>query len=57
MIWRESGGNGRQDMFLPFAGEWMLPIILSQALLLANDEKIKDPSITRPIKKFLLKSS
>ncbi len=38
------------DLFLPFEGDSTLSIILSKALLLADDTKIKDPTITRQIK-------
>lgn len=38
------------DLFLPFEGDNMLSIILSKALLLADDAKLKDPTITRQIK-------
>ncbi|MGH7136901.1 MAG: hypothetical protein ACREHD_14270, partial [Pirellulales bacterium] len=38
------------DLFLPFEGDNMLSIILSKALLLADDAKIKDSTITRQIK-------
>ncbi|MBO9562818.1 MAG: DUF4132 domain-containing protein [Niastella sp.] len=37
-------------VFLPFEGDNMLSIIVSKALLLADDDKIKDDSITRQIK-------
>lgn len=37
------------DLFLPFEGDGTLSIILSKALLLAEDTKIKDPTITRQI--------
>lgn len=37
-------------LFLPFEGDRTLSIILSKALLLADDAKIKDPTITRQIK-------
>ena len=36
-------------VFLPFEGDNALSIILSKALLLAADTKIKDPTITRQI--------
>lgn len=36
-------------LFLPFEGDNMLSIILSKALLLADDDKIKDPTIMRQI--------
>jgi hypothetical protein len=35
--------------FLPFDGDAMLSIVLSKALLLADDHKIKDPSILRQL--------
>jgi hypothetical protein len=37
------------DLFLPFEGDTTLSIILSKALLLAADDKIKDATITRQI--------
>lgn len=37
-------------IFLPFEGDNMLSIIISKALLLADDDKIKDETITRQIK-------
>jgi hypothetical protein len=37
-------------VFLPFEGDRTLSIILSKALLLADDDKITDASITRQIK-------
>ena len=37
-------------VFLPFEGDNMLSIIVSKALLLADDDKIKDETITRQIK-------
>ena len=37
------------DLFLPFEGDGTLSIIISKALLLADDTKIKDPTITRQI--------
>ena len=39
----------QDDLFLPFEGDNTLAIILSKALLLADDTKIKDPTITRQI--------
>lgn len=39
----------QQDLFLPFEGDGTLSIIISKALLLADDFKIKDPTITRQI--------
>ncbi|MBH1970319.1 MAG: DUF4132 domain-containing protein [Moraxellaceae bacterium] len=38
-----------QDLFLPFEGDDMLSLILSKALLLANDHLIKDKSILQQI--------
>lgn len=37
------------DFFLPFEGDQMLSLIISKAFLLAEDEKISDPTITRQI--------
>lgn len=37
------------SLFLPFEGDGTLSIIISKALLLADDIKITDPSITRQI--------
>lgn len=37
------------DLFLPFEGDATLSIILSKALLLAGDDTITDPTITRQI--------
>lgn len=39
----------QDQLFLPFEGDNMLSIILSKALLLADDTKIKDPTIVRQI--------
>jgi hypothetical protein len=39
----------QEDVFLPFEGDGTLSIIISKALLLAEDTKIKDPTITRQI--------
>lgn len=39
----------RDDLYLPFEGDATLSIILSKAFLLADDVKIKDPTITRQI--------
>jgi hypothetical protein len=36
-------------LFLPFEGDNMLSIVLSKAFLLAEDDKIADPTITRQI--------
>jgi hypothetical protein len=42
--------NVSDNLFLPFEGDSGLSIILSKALLLANDDKITDVTITRQIK-------
>ncbi len=39
----------QEDLFLPFEGDNTLSIILSKALLLADDTKIRDPTIVRQI--------
>jgi hypothetical protein len=39
----------QEDLYLPFEGDTTLSIIISKALLLAEDTKIKDPTITRQI--------
>ncbi|HEX4792146.1 MAG TPA: DUF4132 domain-containing protein [Humisphaera sp.] len=41
--------DGSANVFLPFEGDATLSIILSKAFLLADDRKIKDPTITRQI--------
>ncbi len=47
------GGSTEKDpgkIFLPFEGDRQLSVIISKALLLAEDDKIKDGTITRQIK-------
>lgn len=44
-------GGAQEDLYLPFEGDNMLSIILSKALLLAEDQKIKDPTIVRQIER------
>ena len=44
---RAEDGAGR--LFLPFEGDSTLALILSKAMLLADDRKISDPTITRQI--------
>jgi len=39
----------RGDLFLPFEGDPTLSVILSKAFLLAADDKITDPTITRQL--------
>lgn len=41
----------RERVFLPFEGDRTLAIILSKAFMLAEDDRITDPSITRQIKR------
>lgn len=43
------GKKKKQDVFLPFEGDNTLSIILSKAMLLANDDKIKDSTINSQI--------
>jgi hypothetical protein len=46
----DSRSRSRQDdLFLPFEGDNTLSIIISKAFLLADDARIKDPTITRQI--------
>jgi hypothetical protein len=42
-------GNPGTKLFLPFEGDRTLAIILSKALLLAEDTKISDPTILHQI--------
>jgi uncharacterized protein DUF4132 len=44
------GAASRDQVFLPFEGDTTLSVILSKAFLLAEDTKIKDPTIVRQIK-------
>jgi hypothetical protein len=39
----------KEKVYLPFEGDRMLSIIISKALLLADDDKIKDVTITRQL--------
>ena len=39
-----------EKVFLPFEGDTILSIIISKAILLADDDKIKDETITRQIR-------
>jgi hypothetical protein len=41
--------SANETLFLPFEGDGTLSIIISKALLLAEDSKIKDATITRQI--------
>lgn len=44
-------GKAREEVFLPFEGDRTLSVILSKAFMLADDTKIKDPSIIHQIKR------
>ncbi len=44
-------GAAAHNVFLPFEGDRTLSIILSKALLLADDDQIKDETITRQIRR------
>jgi hypothetical protein len=46
---RKLNPNG-EKVFLPFEGDTLLSIIISKAFLLAEDDKIKDVTITRQIR-------
>ncbi len=48
---RTSSGGATPDLFLPFDGDGMLSVILSKAVLLADDQKITDPSIVSQIRR------
>lgn len=43
------GKTDTGNLFLPFEGDSVLSVIISKAFLLAADDKINDPSITRQI--------
>jgi len=47
----DRSGKSTGKLFLPFEGDQMLSIILSKAFLLGADEKIKDTTITRQLKR------
>jgi hypothetical protein len=46
---RGAGGPRSHGLYLPFEGDQTLSVILSKALMLANDTAITDPTITRQI--------
>jgi hypothetical protein len=46
---KQAAGTAGTRVFLPFEGDSTLAIILSKALLLAEDTKVTDPTITRQI--------
>lgn len=43
---KSSFGTPDSGVSLPFEGDFTLAIILSEAMLLANDTKITDPAVT-----------
>ena len=47
---KQSIASGRDEVFLPFEGDVTLSVILSKAFLLADDSKIKDPTIVGQIR-------
>ncbi len=47
---RGEGGTATGGVFLPFEGDRTLSIILSKAMMLAEDDQIKDASIVRQIR-------
>ncbi len=47
----QSADAGKDRVFLPFEGDTTLSVILSKAFLLADDAKIKDPTIVSQIKR------
>ncbi len=49
---KASSSEGGGKVFLPFEGDNLLSIILSKAILLAEDSEIKDPSITNQIRRI-----
>lgn len=49
IVSKQSPTDSSKKVFLPFEGDHMLSIILSKAFLLADDSKIKDPSIISQI--------
>ncbi|GIG64045.1 DUF4132 domain-containing protein [Phytomonospora endophytica] len=46
----QSAGRGPEKLYLPFEGDRTLAIILSKAMLLAKDDEITDPTITRQLR-------
>ena len=47
---RGSGTSRTDNIYLPFEGDNTLSLILSKAFLLADDDKIKDPTIANQIR-------
>ncbi|MCA9195954.1 MAG: DUF4132 domain-containing protein, partial [Planctomycetales bacterium] len=50
---RGSGSKRTDNLYLPFEGDNTLSLILSKAFLLAEDDKIKDPTIVNQIRSDL----
>ena len=50
IVAKQSGNAKSGKLFLPFEGDNTMSIILSKAFLLADDKKIKDPTIVNQIK-------
>ena len=48
-IVKDNKKSASDKVFLPFEGDNMLSVILSKAALLADDNKIKDPTINSQI--------
>ncbi len=48
---RGKAETGKERLFLPFEGDQTLAVILSKAMMLANDRKITDETIVRQIEK------
>lgn len=48
---RSAASNPTEALVLPFEGDMTLSIILSKAFMLANDDKITDPTILNQIKR------
>ena len=48
---RSAAGSGTGDLFLPFEGDGRMAVVLSKAFLLADDTKIKDPTIVSQIRR------
>jgi hypothetical protein len=44
-----TSGLAKDDLYLPFEGDHTLAVILSKALMLADDKRIKDPTILHQI--------
>jgi hypothetical protein len=45
----QGSGDTAANLALPFEGDRILGLILSKALLLVNDKKVKDPTIARQL--------